>query len=157
MPRRPSSSAALQYGYGAALDRRDAAALRAVFDPDVVFRVFPPDADEPFAESRGDGQLAMMVEAMADRYAKTMHVMSNPTSTIDGDEATGSVHCVAHHLIVEEDAARTFVVYLRYDDEFRRGRDGEWRIVRRDARFLWTEDGGPVVAWDAARARGRLG
>ena len=146
----------LQYGYASAVDRRDAVALRAVFHPDATYRVFEPDADQPRVEIRGNEHLALMTEAMRQRYAKTMHVMTNCTSSIEGDTATGEVYGVAHHLILDDGPPRTFVAHLRYDDAFGRGPDGTWRITQRDVHFLWTEEGS-ALPWETAIERGRLG
>ena len=147
----------LVYRYASALDRRDGDALLTVFWPDAVVRVFPPGADEPMGETRGHDQIQMMAPGMAARFAQTMHVISNPVCTVDGDAATGSAYCVAHHLILDDPSPRTFVVHLRYDDEFRRDDRDEWRIVHRDIRFLWTAEGPPPLAWETAVERGRLG
>jgi 3-phenylpropionate/cinnamic acid dioxygenase small subunit len=145
----------LQYAYASAVDRRDPDALLAVFHADVVLRVFAPDTDEPLMEGRGREQLALMTEVMSQRYARTMHVMTNTSSSIDGDTATGEVYGVAHHLILDDGPPRKFVAYLRYDDAFGREPDGTWRITRRDIRFLWSEET-PVLPWETAIERGRL-
>jgi ketosteroid isomerase-like protein len=146
----------LRYGYAAALDRRDAEALRAVFHPDATIRIFPPGADAPAAETRGHDAIGMMTSAMADRFAATMHVISNPRSEIEGNSASGSAYCVAHHVILDSDSARSFVAYLRYDDTFGRQADGSWLIVNRDIRFLWCEEGNLPLGWEEATVRGRL-
>ena len=156
----PNTTLALRdlvYRYASALDSRDPEALLAVFSPDAVVRVFPPDTDDPATETRGHEQIAMMAPAMATRYTKTMHIISNVRCTVDGNKATGSAYCVAHHLIIGDPEPRTFVVYLHYDDEFGREGSGEWQIVRRDIRFLWTAAGAPPLTWDSAIEYGRLG
>ena len=145
----------LQYAYASALDRRDSAALCAVFRPDATLRMFDPDADEPRAELRGHEQLALMPEAMGGLYAKTMHVITNCMSSIDGEEATGQAYCVAHHLILDDGAPRQFAVNLVYEDHFRRSPGDTWRISRRDIRFLWAEES-RVLNWETALVRGRL-
>ncbi|MCD4524250.1 nuclear transport factor 2 family protein [Nocardioides sp. cx-173] len=149
----------LQYAYGYALDDRDADALGAVFDPDYAYRIFAPGAAEPLARISEHDAFARMIRMMTERYTRTMHAMSNPLNAVDPsapERATGRVYCVAHHVIADEEPARTFVVYVRYDDEFRRGTDAVWRILRRDVHFLWFEDGNAPVAWEVAAQRGRL-
>ena len=145
----------LQYAYASALDRRDPVALRAVFHPEATLRVFEPDADEPRSETSGHEQLVLMIDAMRKRYSKTMHVISNTAASIQPEVATGQAYCVAHHLIAE-DRPRTFVAYLWYDDEFRRGPGGAWRIWRRDIRFLWAEER-PALPWHVALTLAGLG
>lgn len=139
LPTSETALATLQYRYAHAIDNRDAEELVAIFDPDVVYRVFAPGADEPRTETRGNVAVSKVVDAMAERFVQTVHAMSSPVHHVDGDRATGSVKCVAHHLLQGE--AHTLVTYLRYDDEFRRGADGRWRISGRDIHFLWTEEG----------------
>lgn len=141
LPTSEIALANLQYRYAHALDSRDADELLAIFDPDVVYRVFAPGADEPRTETRGNVAVSKMVEAMAELFTQTVHAMSSPVHQVDGDRATGSIKCVAHHVLPGE--AHTLVTYLRYDDEFRRDADGRWRISGRDIHFLWTEEGPP--------------
>ncbi len=147
----------LQYAYASALDRRDPAALREVFHPDAVLRVFAPDADKPRTHLRGHDQLVRTVDGLRERYAKTLHVVTNPTAEILAPgAATGRAYGVSHHLLRGGDRPGKFVVYLVYEDEFRLGAGGNWRIGRRDVRFLWAEEA-PVLPWDEARVRGGLG
>ena len=146
----------VRYRYAAALDGLDAALLRSVFEPDGVFRTFVPGATEPRSEIRGHAQIEKMVEAMPRLFERTHHVMTNPLTELDGERATGTVQCASHHLIVDDGRRWKFVTYLGYEDEFRRGADGEWRIAVRDARFLWAEEV-PVPDWADISRRGRLG
>ena len=145
----------LQNDYALALDGRDRDALRAVFHPDASFALYRPDEVEPYGVIEGHDQLAGIVDGLRDRYAKTMHVMTNHVSTVHGNDATGSVYCVAHHLIVDGGALREFVAHLHYVDTFRCGADGAWRISRREVRFQWSAEH-PVLSWDEGAVRGRL-
>lgn len=146
----------LQLAYAAALDRRDPDALRAVFHHDATLRVFEPDATEPGVEIRGHEQLVFMIDAMRTSYAKTMHVITNCTSSIERDTATGEAYCVAHHLILDDGEPRKVAAYVRYIDEFWRAPDDAWHISKRDIHFLWTEES-PVLPWETAVVRGRFG
>jgi hypothetical protein len=145
----------LQFTYASAVDRRDPVALRSVFHADALVRVFAPDADQPLVEARGHDELVLMIDVMRERYAKTMHVMTNSTSSIQGDAATGEVFGVAHHLIDDDGQARTFVACLRYEDQFGRVPGASWRITQRDVRFLWSEER-PALPWESVLVRGRL-
>lgn len=146
----------LQDAYASALDRRDPAALRAVFSRDAVLSVFEPDAVEPSSEIRGHEQLVLMIDAMGQRYAKTLHVITNSSSSIERDAATSQAYCVAHHLILDDGEPRKVAAFLRYGDEFRREPGDAWRISRRDIHFLWVEES-PVLPWQTALTRGRFG
>jgi len=145
----------LQFAYASAVDRRDPVALRSVFSGDAVLRVYAPDTDQPLVETRGHDQLVLMIDAMRERYAKTMHVMTNGTSRSEGNAVTGEVYGVAHHLILDEEGPRTFVAYLRYEDRFGQTPGGDWRITERSIHFMWTEER-PALPWDSALGSGRL-
>lgn len=146
----------LQFAYADALDRCDTQALLAVFEPDATLRVFWPGEDDPRAVSQGHDQLTHMPGAMRTRYATTMHVITNNIIAVDGDTATGSAYCVAHHIVRDEQLEYKFVAHLKYVDLFRRQSDGSWRISQRDIRMLWGEQV-PVLPWDKAAIIGRLG
>ena len=145
----------LQFTYASAVDRRDPVALRSVFHADALLRVFAPDADQPLVEARGHDELVLMIDVMRERYAKTMHVVTNSTSSIQGDAATGEEYGGAHHLILNDGEPRTFVAYLRYEDQFGRVPGNGWRITQRDVRFLWKEER-PALPWESVLVRGRL-
>ena len=53
--------------------------------------------------------------------------------SVDGDSATGTTYCIAHHLTGADD----FVMHIRYEDAYVRTADG-WRIAARNLRLLWT-------------------
>lgn len=130
-----------------------------MFHPDAVVRVFAPDAEEPRTLLTGHGQIVRMIDGLRERYLKTMHIVTNPTAAIlRPGAATGRAYGVSHHLMRGDDGVRPgkFVVHLVYEDEFRAGPGGAWRIARRDIRFLWAEEG-PVLPWDEAAVRGGLG
>ncbi|UGQ12356.1 nuclear transport factor 2 family protein [Yinghuangia sp. ASG 101] len=147
----------LRYAYASALDRRDAAALRAVFHPDAELLVFAPDAEEPRTHLRGHDQIARTIDGLRERYARTLHVVTNPTAAIlRPGVATGRAYGVSHHLPRDGERSGKFVVYLVYEDEFRSGPGGDWRIAHRAIRFLWAEES-PVLPWDEAVVRGGLG
>jgi SnoaL-like domain len=80
---------------------------------------------------------------MIKRYPKTYHVLGQSTYEIDGDVATGEVYCMAHHLTpdpgADPPAGTNYVMFIRYDDEYRAGADGEWRIADRRVLIDWTE------------------
>jgi hypothetical protein len=145
----------VQIAYAFALDRRDPIALRDVFREDATFAMYRPGESEPYVEIQGLEHIGGIVDAMSVRYARTMHVMSNSRSSVDGDDASGSVYCIAHHLIDDDGPPREVVAYIVYDDSFRRGDDGEWRIQRRDVRFQWIGEHA-VLSWEDGAERGRF-
>ncbi len=114
---------ALVHAYAAACDARDADALRRCFTPGGTLTVHwsdrPagtlvfPDAADHVCHSLG-------------RYDRTDHVVGEHGTEVDGDTATGTTHCVAHHVL----GATDHVMTIRYRDRFRRTPDG-WRIEER--------------------------
>lgn len=147
----------LRYAYASALDRRDADALLAVFRPDAVMRVFAPGAEEPRTHLRGHDRIVRTIDGLRERYATTLHLVTNTTATIlRPGVATGRAYGVSHHLPHGGAGAVKFVVHLVYEDEFLAGPGGDWRIARRDIRFLWAEEA-PILPWDEAVVRGGLG
>jgi hypothetical protein len=65
----------LQHVYAEAIDSRDATALRAAFHPDAELRVFAPGAVEPSSAAQGHDSIGLIVDAMAARYDRTLHVV----------------------------------------------------------------------------------
>src|SRR4029079_5642277 len=117
--------------YAEGWDPRDAALLLSCFtdgatltvhwvDRDATTMTFPAGADQI------PGGLA--------RYDLTFHVIGNHRVELDGDQATGSTYCFAHHVTGTDD----HVMAIRYEDTYRRDGDG-WKIVERHLRHLWNE------------------
>jgi hypothetical protein len=124
--------------YARAVDGRDAQVLLDVFDPDARLRVFnPADSEQPRTDLRGHCAIERITRSIA-RYAKTYHFVGNASYDITGDEATGEVYCIAHHLSNDGSTANDYVMYIRYHDAYRRDRD-RWWIVDRRVDVDWTE------------------
>jgi ketosteroid isomerase-like protein len=127
----------LIYRYAAAVDTCDTEAFLTLFVPEARFRVFHPDAEQPFFDRSGRAGLADVPDMMRGRFRATAHMMTNPLVTVDGDRATGTVLCTARHLRNSpHDEALTVVI--RYVDIYER-RGGLWLIADRQLRFLWSE------------------
>jgi hypothetical protein len=126
----------LAFRYAAAVDACDVEAFLAVFAPDGRLRSYHPDAEEPFADLTGHGQLAAIPNTMRGMYRRTAHMMTNHLVDVRGDAATGEVLCMARHL--SADGASSINVVIRYLDRYAR-QDGAWRIADRRICFLWSE------------------
>jgi hypothetical protein len=136
--------------YAAGVDQRDAELFLSAFRPDASLLVFnPSDASDPSAR-RGLDELATVITLVA-RHHRTYHLIGNSRYEVAGDEATGEVYCVAHHvdsadpadpadradLADRADRASDHVMYIRYRDEYRREGDS-WRIAERRVLVDWT-------------------
>jgi hypothetical protein len=67
-----------------------------------------------------------------------MHMLGQSMYEQDGDRATGEVYCLAHHLDPALNGPSNYVMYMRYEDRYRRV-DGQWRIETRRVNIDWTD------------------
>jgi len=126
---------ALSARYASAADRRDVAAFLTIFDEEARLRVFDPSSSAtPRTDRRGRDALAAIPKAL-ERYASTFHLVGNALYDVTGDEATGEVYCLAHHLSAEH---TDHVMLIRYGDRYRKV-EGRWLIVDRRVQVDWRE------------------
>ena len=111
----------LLYGYARGVDRRDLDLVRSCFAPDARY-------EGTLASGTVSDMLAALPAAM-DRYVATLHFMSEPMVTIDGDEARSETAAVAYH-VLRDPPGGLRAVAVRYDDVLQRDPSG-WRIVAR--------------------------
>jgi hypothetical protein len=132
---------ALAYRYASSVDRRDRQGFLSVFRSDARLRVHRsgPDGDEVVSTFAGHDELAR-IPGLITRYSKTFHFVGNHLCDISGDQATGEVYCTARHLTSDSDAATDYVMFIRYQDVYRRDPGGPWLIHERDLLVDWTED-----------------
>jgi hypothetical protein len=87
---------------------------------------------------------------MLGRYDRTFHLVSNARFVVEGEEATGVVQCVAHHVTAgapsgpagaggAAPAGTDTVWFIRYHDRYRRTGSG-WRFLRRELHLQWVEE-----------------
>ena len=74
------------------------------------------------------------------RYRATFHAVHNQTLEIAGDEAAGETYCVANHLFERDGRPVKLDWGIRYQDRYRRGADGTWRIARRELIVDWEQE-----------------
>lgn len=146
----------LSVAYAAAADARDGEGLASLFvdGGELVVPAFPSDL-RPVVTRSGHDAL-VKVAGLLGRYHRTFHVVSNTRFGVDGDQATGEVQCVAHHVTAADapDGAAAPAVggavgtdtvwFIRYRDRYRRT-GGVWRFVRRELHLQWVEER-PVTA-----------
>ena len=130
---------ALVAAYAHHADRREAELVAALFEPDAVLRMIRRGDDGAPAESRGQRQIASVVGHLR-QFHVTYHLLGNHTVALAGDDATGEVYCVAHHLAPRADGGHVdHVMHIRYLDRYRRT-DSEWRFAERKTFVEWTLD-----------------
>lgn len=118
---------AARYATGA--DRRDPDLFVSAFLADGRLRRFEgANATEPLTDRRGHEALRE-VPVLLERYAHTTHEVGQARYVVDGDLATGEVHCTATH-VTGGDRPEALVMHIRYLDTYRRV-DGRWGIEDR--------------------------
>lgn len=124
--------------YAQGVDRRDRDGFLSAFHPDATLEVHhPTESEEGINVMRGHEQIGRVPDFIK-VYPKTYHLLGQSTHEIDGDTATGETYCVAHHLTPDRHGGTNYVMYIRYDDTYRRD-DGEWRIATRRVNVDWTD------------------
>jgi hypothetical protein len=125
--------------YAAGVDRRDGEIFRSAFWDDAVLTV--PSLVDPSASPtvlRGHDEIGVVVERIA-RFGRTFHVLGQVfVEQCDDQEALAEVYCVAHHWSRAGAEADHMVLFVRYEDRYRR-RGTEVRIASRRVRIDGSE------------------
>jgi uncharacterized protein (TIGR02246 family) len=122
----------LGLGYAQAVDRRDAAALTALFTPDGIIESLG-------VERRGHEQIGRIPARLDRLYDRTYHTVFNQTVAVDGDAAEGEVYSTAHHLKRQDDGRTSdHVMAITYRDRYVRT-DSGWRFAERRLDLQWTQ------------------
>ncbi len=139
----------LSASYAAAVDFQDGDRFASLFveHGELVVPNYPEDF-RPVITRAGHDELRRIPEALR-HYRRTFHQMSNHEFVIEADTASGSVRCVAHHVMAAEAGSPvtgtvasegTVVVwYIRYGDDYRRVGD-DWKFTRRTLHLEWVEE-----------------
>jgi SnoaL-like domain len=126
--------------YAAGADRDGPDTFAGVFLPGARLRVYHlPDVETPVTDIAGHEQLANVPGILRKRYARTFHVLGQCLYDIGDDDATGEVHCLAHHLTADRHGGTSYVMHMRYQDVYGRDDGGDWKIAERVAFVDWTE------------------
>jgi len=130
-------SLAEQYARG--VDRRDDGdGLVGLFLADATITIHDPSESTEPREIRGAERLAR-IPAAIQRYPKTFHMLGQSTYSIGERECTGEVYCIAHHLTPDQHGGTDYVMFIRYEDRYRRDPEGAWKFAQRRLRVDWTE------------------
>lgn len=122
------------------------------FDADMYMSVFTPDFEIEFSNfgvsARG---MAEWREALASDKLRPLiayhretstHITSNEVIDVNGDEATGFIHCVAHIIGTKDGEPYSTLHGLTYEDRYRRIQ-GLWKICHRRLTLKWVTEGVP--------------
>jgi hypothetical protein len=128
---------ALVEEYAWRVDRYDYEGVADLFTPDGEFSAVNAGETEPFLVLSGRQELEGLVHGN-DQFARTFHTINNHRCSFEGEGASGSVYCTAHHLLSELEATQTLVMLLRYHDKYMKAEAG-WRFASRRLEFAWVQ------------------
>ena len=118
--------------YAQAVDAGDSAQFVKVFTPDGHLVAHQgPD----ITHFNGHNELAQIPMQVKELAPVSMHFIGNHIADINGDSASGTTYCMAHHL--QRDRSNLLMM-VRYLDQYER-RFGEWLIADRQVIVEWTE------------------
>jgi len=126
--------------YATGVDRRDRDCFLGAFHGDATLLGDRPGArhHRPQYRMYGHDEIGQVIEWIA-AYPKTFHMVGQSRYDLQQGVATGEVYCQANHYAVTDQGHVNHVMYIRYQDEYRPGDDGTWRIESRQVLVDWTE------------------
>jgi len=112
----------------------------ALFTANTHFVVYMDAKDpKPSQEVHSRDELAS-VFAILNQFDATTHFIGQSTIfTLTGDRATGEVYCIAHHVTLDVEKRRLWVVSIRYLDTYVKV-DGTWLFAERLLYVDWMEE-----------------
>jgi hypothetical protein len=125
--------------YADAVDRRDGDALVALFDSEAQMRV---QGEQGPVESSYQGPAIIESLATLAAYHRTFHHVGGAVFEAvpsEDRQATGRVHCLAHHYERSSNGPVDLVMMIRYLDRYSKGSDARWLIADRQVVIEWTE------------------
>ena len=134
--------------YSRAVDRRDFAALPALYAPGAV-----QDHGEAFC-----GEAALFIEWLRQTMGtmKTQHLVANMLIAINGTEAQGEIYTINTHIFPGEPATQ-MTAGGRYLDHYVK-REGRWLFARRRRVIDWSrEEPARPSPYTARSAQGTCG
>ena len=137
------------YRFARGIDTRDFALYRSVFADEIELDYSSYRA-ENVGRWKADDWVARAARLFPGFHA-TMHAISNPIATIEGDEASLTASVQAHHVVLVEGVTRSYVIAGMYRDRLARTADG-WRITHKCLEVWWTDGDADVMVIAAQRA-----
>jgi ketosteroid isomerase-like protein len=119
--------------YSLAIDSRDLEALARLYHPNCPVRGYP----------NGPDGVRRRFDAVLRTFAASTHFNGNHVlSSLDPDAASGSLYCLATHLVADD--ARWVTMQMLYQDQYTR-HDGRWVFWRRAVHAWRSFDAPPTV------------
>jgi hypothetical protein len=123
--------------YGVAVDDLDPDAIAELFVSGGRLLVYEAGSDE-LKYSYSSTTFAELTDALRTAYKQTFHLVGNVVVQVDGDQAAGTVYCLAGHWRDSRRGPEVSWYPVRYADRFRRT-DAGWRFAERRSTLLWHE------------------
>jgi hypothetical protein len=120
----------LVHRYAARVDDRQFDLAVDLFTPDAELLLpDPPATLAPIRQQHGHGAISAAIATVASTI-RTQHAIVGEVFDTDLSPgvARGRIACIAHHWVRHEEQTRDVTWHLRYEDEYRRVADAEWRI-----------------------------
>lgn len=133
--------------YCRAVDRRDYAALPALYHPDAT------DDHSPMYKGDAQGYLEWL-PSMLETMTVTSHMVQNHLIAVEGDRAEGEVTMISYHLTKDDDGKDIeIIIGGRYLDRYEK-RDGQWRFSHRKIVMDWNQIQPSLCQWDSPMVAG---
>ncbi|HCS29248.1 MAG TPA: hypothetical protein DIW43_17455 [Spongiibacteraceae bacterium] len=133
--------------YCRAIDRRDYAALPALYHDDAT------DDHSPMYSGSAQGYLEWL-PSMLETMRVTSHMVQNHLIAVDGEQAEGEVTMVSYHLTEDEQGNEVeIIIGGRYLDRYEL-RAGEWRFSHRKIVMDWNQIQASTCQWDSPLVAG---
>ncbi len=133
--------------YCRAIDRRDYAALPALYHDDAT------DDHSPMYCGSAAGYLEWL-PSMLETMTVTSHMVQNHLIAVEGDRAEGEVVMISYHLTKDESGQDVeIIIGGRYLDRYER-RDGIWRFAHRKIVMDWNQIQPSTCQWDSPLVAG---
>lgn len=133
--------------YCRAIDRRDYAALQALYHDDAT------DDHSPMYQGSAAGYLEWL-PSMLETMTVTSHMVQNHLIVVAGDKAEGEVTMISYHLTKDEGGQDVeIVIGGRYLDKYEK-RDDVWRFSHRKIVMDWNQIQPSSCQWDSPLVAG---
>ncbi len=124
--------------YAGFADAREPARMAGLFAVDGKLLVALTPGEEPTVERNGRAEIEGAMSRLG-RYHSTTHVIGNVMQHISGEQATGRVGCIAHHIDGPPGELHDRVLYIRYQDTYAKS-GGAWEFTRREVWVVANEN-----------------
>ena len=125
-----------QYAYCA--DTCDAQGQMAIFTEDTNFEVYMDEKLPAPTQVVGGRKNLFPVFDDLNQYLSTMHFNGQSIIKLNGDRATATTYCRAHHLKVQDGVQKLMIAGIRYYDIMVK-QDGVWLFAERKLKVCWIE------------------